>query len=112
MLTRILRTIGLLPAEPVFGGRPRDPRWPGVRREHLRREPACRACGSRRNLQVHHKQPYHLFPELELERKNLITLCEEAGSNHHLVVGHRGDWHDYNPNVEADADRMMAESKR
>lgn len=37
----------------------RSSRWPKVRAEHLKREPACRACGARSKLEVHHKLPFH-----------------------------------------------------
>lgn len=82
--------------------RPRDSRWPRVREEHLKREPSCRVCGQKTNLNVHHKKPFHLFPALELVDSNLITLCEGPGVNCHLLFGHLGLFASYNPNVEED----------
>ena len=82
---------------------PRSRRWPACRRAHLKRQPVCQACGSRKNLEVHHRLPFHLFPELELVQENLITLCEDPGKNCHFMFGHLYSWHAYNPSVVEDA---------
>lgn len=83
--------------QPLFGGKPRSPQWDRVRAEHLRLHPTCAACGGRDSLQVHHIKPYHLFPELELEPMNLLTLCTGRKScNCHLEYGHNGDWSEAN----------------
>ena len=63
----------------------------------------CRGCGTKKHLQVHHKKPFHLHPELELDPKNLITLCMDVWRCH-IELGHSGDWKAYNPHVEDDAD--------
>src|SRR4051812_49059962 len=34
--------------------------WSKVRKAHLEMEPACKACGGVRSLEVHHKLPFHL----------------------------------------------------
>lgn len=75
----------------------RSPLWRAVRLEWVReRQPSCMACGSKVKLQVHHKRPFHLFPELELDRSNFITLCEGGrGSNCHFLIGHGCDWRRY-----------------
>jgi 5-methylcytosine-specific restriction enzyme A len=95
----------VLGASPVLGRpeHPRSPHWPSVRRAHLLREPACAVCGATDDAQVHHVQPFHLHPERELDPANFITLCERAGSNHHLLFGHLLDWHSWNPRVREDA---------
>lgn len=83
----------------------RHSRWGEVARSHLLRQPRCMVCGNAKNLQVHHIRPFHLFPELELDPGNLLTLCV-AGPGHmncHLVVGHRGVWARWNDQVEKDA---------
>ena len=80
----------------------RSSEWPRVRKEHLAKEPRCRVCGSRGDLNVHHVRPYHLFPELELHADNLITLCEGAG-NCHLTFGHLRSWKSWNSDVRNDA---------
>lgn len=82
----------------------RSPNWESTRKQHLISEPFCAACGNTKNLQVHHIKPFHVYPELELEKSNLITLCEEKGdSGCHLKVGHLGNWKYINPNVIKDA---------
>lgn len=85
-------------------GVPRSPHWPRVRDEFLAKEPYCQVCKSRKNLNVHHKKPYHLFPDMELDPNNLITLCEGGPVNCHLLFGHLFNWSDYNPHVQEDAD--------
>lgn len=77
----------------------RSPHWPAVRRQHLLKEGFCRYCGGTKNLEVHHIRPFHLAPTLELDPKNLITLCECFGSECHLKIGHLGNWRSFNPNV-------------
>ncbi len=81
----------------------RSSHWPAVRKAHLKLHPACAACGHTLMVQVHHKKPFHLHPELELDPKNFITLCECSPTDHHLKLGHNGDWKSFNPNVERDA---------
>jgi hypothetical protein len=83
---------------------PRSPLWPKVRAEHLKREPACAACGTTSELNVHHVLPFKQYPERELDDSNLITLCRE----HHFVLGHSGNWSTWNPNVRADAAKLRA----
>ena len=74
----------------------RSGRWPAVRREFLRNNPCCEACGTTASLHVHHVRPFYLWPELELEPHNLITLCPE----HHFFIGHDedGPWGPKKPN--------------
>jgi 5-methylcytosine-specific restriction endonuclease McrA len=51
--------------------------------------------------QVHHKVPFHDRPELELDPTNLVTLCGPKHRNHHLDIGHLGDYKCYNHNIDA-----------
>lgn len=100
----------------LFGGPPeikgkRSPQWARVRAKHLRREPRCAACGGNVYLQVHHIEPYHLHPELELKAANLITLCERPGHNCHFRYGHFLNWKRYNPNVRLDAAAFLKAMK-
>lgn len=83
-------------------GAARSARWGKVRAEHLQRESCCQVCGRRELLNVHHVQPFHLFPSLELEPRNLITLCE-GPTGCHLLLGHLGNWERWNPEVREDA---------
>ncbi len=94
-------------------GLARSPEWPAVAREHLLHQPGCAACGYEgQGLQVHHIRPFHLFPELELDATNLITLCEVKGRDHHLLLGHLDDWESYNLNVREDVGRFHNENAK
>lgn len=86
---------------------PRSSKWPAVEKAHLAEEPACVACGSMELLNVHHERPFEWFPEFELEPSNLITLCRE----HHLRLGHAGNWAWANPHARLDAKLFRVESK-
>lgn len=74
--------------------------WPKVRKLYLLSHPYCECCGGKKKLEVHHKKPVWLFPELELDFKNLKTLCEQRGC--HLAIGHLYFYRSYNPNIDAD----------
>lgn len=91
--------LGAVMESPLMEGKPRSSQWPTVRAEKLEATPKCEACerGDRTSNQVHHIKPYHLFPELELERSNLLTMCPAC----HFVIGHLGDWRLYDPDVYA-----------
>ena len=101
--------------EDVKRGKPaveRSPRWASVRKKHLKLHPACEACGSTERVQVHHIKPFHLFPQFELEPTNLITLCEKVitdddntNDNHHLKLGHGGNFHKNNKNSLKDVQK-------
>ena len=78
---------------------PRSPGWTSLRDAFVRVHPHCRICGRTNNVEVHHIRPYHLFPELELDRNNLMTLCRD----HHLWFGHLGNWFSWNPDIVNDA---------
>ena len=84
----------------VGHGMERSPHWPSVQHKHLKLEPVCAACGGGLNLNVHHKKPFHLFPELELEPTNLITLCMDGDKDCHIKLGHGSNFKAYNPYVE------------
>jgi 5-methylcytosine-specific restriction enzyme A len=85
-------------------GKPRSPHWPAVRKAHILAHPTCAACGAREKVEVHHIQPFHLFPERELDPANLITLCESSTRACHLCIGHGGDYaRYYNSQVVTDA---------
>jgi 5-methylcytosine-specific restriction enzyme A len=89
----------------LIKGKPKSKRsskWPLVRYIYLKSNPLCASCGGRENLEVHHKIPVHIRPDLELEKSNLITLCESKhyGINCHLFVGHCGNYKEYNNNID------------
>jgi hypothetical protein len=83
----------------------RSNEWPKVRDEHLKNNPTCVCCGGTKKLEVHHIQPFHLHPSLELEPSNLITLCEDASNGIicHLCLGHLGNYKSFNKDVVQDA---------
>jgi len=88
-------------------GLQRSPEWPKAEKDHLQLQPTCVACGGTENLQVHHILPFHFCillgrPDLELDQRNLITLCQGT-NNHHLLLGHLDDWQSYNHTVKQDA---------
>jgi hypothetical protein len=95
-----LRAVGHLP-RPASYGAERSGKWPALERNWLKVHPCCAGCGTTEQVSVHHKRPFHLHPDLELDSGNLISLCEKH--NCHLMLGHSGDWHAYNPHVEEDA---------
>lgn len=74
--------------------------WPRVQSAHLKEYPVCECCGCREGLEVHHKNLVWLFPDLELEPGDLITLCEKRGC--HLAMGHLYSYRSYNPDIDAD----------
>lgn len=69
----------------------RSQHWQSVRDAFLKAHPTCAACGGRSLLQVHHVEPFHLHPELELDPGNLITLCMSTLECHENL-GHGGNW--------------------
>lgn len=73
--------------------------WNTCRKNHLKIQPACAACGSYKKIQVHHIEPFHVNPARELDPTNMITLC----SNCHLVFGHLMDYSSWNSNIIQDA---------
>jgi hypothetical protein len=86
----------------------RSPKWSTIRKKFISRNPICAACGSSKNLEVHHIKPVHLFPEKELDINNLITLC---GDKCHILFGHCMDFKSWNPNVIEDCHRIRERIK-
>ncbi len=92
----------------------RSSKWPAVEMAWRKAHPRCAACSSKSKggIQVHHRRPFHDCilagrPDLETDPRNLVSLCEnEAGvktKDHHITVGHLGDFRSYNPDVSVDA---------
>lgn len=94
---RILRSVG------EYWGAARSSQWPAVRRNWVRSNPYCAACGTTRELEVHHVVPFHIEPARELDTSNLITLCDGC----HFYLGHLRDWSRHNPLVREDAATMF-----
>lgn len=87
---------------PVLAQCRRAQAWQEVRAEHLKKEPACAACGRMTNLEVHHVIPVSFNPDRQLDPENLITLCNTPC---HLMFGHLMSYRCYNKDVR----RMAAE---
>lgn len=77
-------------------GAKRSSRWPAVRAAVIKKNPMCIACGRTVKLEVHHIQPFHKNPELELEESNCCVLCDDPC---HLVHGHFLNYKLWNPDV-------------
>lgn len=90
-----------------FSSKGRSPQWETVRKKWLVNHGVCAGCGTKYDLEVHHKIPFEYAPELECDPTNFITLCRGAGRSCHFDIGHSGDWHAYNPHVEEDCKLMM-----
>ena len=88
----------------------RSPQWDEIRDKFVEKNPTCAACGSEKKLQVHHIQPFHLRPELELSEENLIVLCMDVNECH-LKIGHGGSFRCYNPRVVVQALRFLVEKE-
>lgn len=92
----------------VMGKAPKGARrsngWRRLRKQVLLEHPFCSVCGSRNRLEVHHKIPFHVAPDLELEKSNLVVLCENKkyGINCHLLIGHLGNYRRFNISVDID----------
>lgn len=84
----------------------RSPHWSVIRDAWLKTHPICAACAGTSWLQVHHVRPFHLFPSLELDPSNLITLCMGKLECHHRI-GHAWDWKAYNSDVRDDAAHVL-----
>ena len=85
-------------------GAKRSSGWRKVRDKHKRDNPECAVCRSKKKVEVHHKVPFHIAPDLELAEGNLVSLCENKkyGVNCHLLIGHLGNYRKINMNVEWD----------
>lgn len=70
----------------------RSAHWPAARAAHLKKQPVCCISGLAHDLDVHHAQPFHEKPELELEESNLRTVFRPL----HFVVAHLCNWKSWN----------------
>jgi hypothetical protein len=76
----------------------RSGKWRTVRDKYIKENPLCYACGSKNELQCHHIVPFSIDKSLELNIKNLVTLC----TNCHFVFGHLHNYKNFNPEVIRD----------
>jgi len=94
-------------------GHGRSSHWPAVEKAFRKLHPQCVCCivPSTKHVQIHHRFPFHYCvalgrPDLELDMRNLITLCEwpsHPSPDHHLIVGHLDDFQSSNLDVAEDA---------
>ena len=77
----------------------RSSKWKRVRKAFVKRNPTCAVCGTKKKLEIHHKKPFYLYPELELSYNNLETLCQRC----HRLFGHLDDYKSYNEDIAYDA---------
>jgi len=94
-------------------GRARSSRWPAIEKAFRKLHPQCVSClvPSTRHVQIHHRFPFHYCvalgrPDLELDMRNLITLCEwpsHPSPDHHLIIGHLDNFQSSNLDVAEDA---------
>jgi hypothetical protein len=111
MSTRVVKPVDHGSAEAKRHGITRSSHWPAVEKAFRKIHPQCVAClvKSIAHVQIHHRFPFHYCvalgrPDLELDPRNLITLCEhEGGPEHHLLIGHLADWKSSNTDVANDA---------
>ena len=81
----------------------RSPKWRKVRQDILEKYICCRSCNALKNLELHHKIPFNLRPDLELDPENLIVLCKHC----HFTIGHFNDYKCYNSAVDDDCDLFL-----
>lgn len=82
----------------------RSSKWKKIRQEFIKNHPVCAACGSTKDLEVHHIEPVHKNPDRELDPSNLITLCSKYC---HLAIGHLMDFKSYNKDIIKDAETYL-----
>lgn len=81
---------------------PRNQAWERESKKFREEHPNCLVCGSKVDCQVHHKYPFHLYPDREMDPKYWRTLCRV----HHLLVGHGMNWANFNPHVDEDIEYL------
>ena len=93
------------PYSRLTGVVPRSGKWPALERKFLTGKPNCEVCGCKAEV-VHYIIPFHKDKSKELDLENLASVCNSHCC--HLMVGHLGDFHSYNPEFRRDAQRMLS----
>ena len=85
-------------------GEKRSSQWGAVRDAYKKENPECAVCGNKKKVEIHHKVPFNLAPDLELNPENFVSLCENKkyGINCHLLIGHLGNYKRFNDDIEED----------
>lgn len=94
----------------------RSTHWESFEIAYRLKFPACAVCGGTDCVQVHHVMPFDFCKrvgrdDLELDTRNLITLCNAAGKRHHLLIGHLGSFLSYNSDLFRDVAKMKNSSE-
>ena len=89
--------------------KPRNKDWGKKSRLWLEGK-TCIACGAKATV-VHHKWPFHLYPEYEMCEWNWRAMCEGDVVNCHLLYGHSRNFSCFNPHVDADCDTAIQRIK-
>jgi hypothetical protein len=95
----------------------RSAKWSLAEQRHLATEPFCVGCriadGARMPVRVHHVFPFHVCvalgrPDLEIDARNLVTMCHGDGTpDHHRLIGHLDDFESMNFHVRYEAARTL-----
>lgn len=101
MIKKIKKAYNLLrfKTRDIKNRKKRSSKWSKLQKSFLEANSHCALCEGTENLNVHHKKPFHLYPELELEESNLITLCM-GEKDCHLLVAHGNNFSYYCENLE------------
>jgi 5-methylcytosine-specific restriction protein A len=85
-------------------GQKRSSQWRKIRNRYKKANPHCAVCGSKKKVEIHHKIPFNIAPDLELFEDNFVSLCERKkyGINCHLLIGHLGNYRRVNLNINID----------
>ena len=79
-------------------------KWRKAKRAYYKKYgKVCKCCGASKKkdkIELHHKLPRHLFPELALAEDNFISLCNRKGVGCHFRHGHMGNYHNYNQSIK------------
>jgi hypothetical protein len=71
--------------------------WSKLRNEIVDKHPYCTVCNGTKLLEAHHIEPFHIAPEKELDKENIIVLCNFRRC--HLKLGHLEDFKSWNVDV-------------
>jgi len=80
---------------------PRGWAWSKFEKNYVKSNSVCLACGATTSLEVHHKIPYAMRPDLEFEPTNLVTLCMSTNKCH-FRLGHGSYWSAFTPSINLD----------
>jgi hypothetical protein len=94
-LTCWVKSLFVKPAEFQVQGGKRSSAWYPLRNSFLANK-RCAVCNTDKDLEAHHKKPFHEYPELELDESNLVALCSRC----HFVIGHLFNYSMYNHDID------------